>query len=558
MAYTVLARKYRSQTFDDVVGQDPIARTLKNAIKTGRIAHAYLFTGTRGVGKTTMARILAKALNCQSFDEPTCEPCCECESCRSINIGEDIDVIEIDGASNNRVDEVRTLRENAIYRPARSRYKVYIIDEVHMLTTGAFNALLKTLEEPPGHVKFIFATTEPNKVLPTIQSRCQRFDFRNIRADVIAGQLKHILEQEGIEYEDELILPLAKMANGSMRDGLSLVDRLISTGAQKLTGGLIEQYLGCPEKEKIYALIEKIGDGDAGGTLQAGQELINSGLSEVQIIDSLIDSMRDLMVLKTTEGDSGLIILTSEQKERVKALAEKFDVASVVYAITSLEKIRWPVKNSDTPRALLESMLVRFALSEHFMNVDELLSRLGDVGSSGRLKKKSVKEDKPGPEVSRQTSRAERQPSLMSLSDIGMVKENWHQLLSIIAERVSQGTAGLLSSAVPVKFAEGVLTLAFNNRMQKQMCESNGRFEQILGLLSEYCTGLEKIEIEASGETGSESGIRRAGSGGSGSKASRSAGRIDRKTRNELVNDPAVKTVLIGLDARITRIEETK
>jgi len=558
MAYTVLARKYRSQSFDDVIGQEPIARTLKNAIKTGRIAHAYLFTGTRGVGKTTMARILAKALNCLSFDEPTTEPCCVCDSCKSINIGEDIDVIEIDGASNNRVDEVRTLRENAIYRPARSRYKVYIIDEVHMLSIGAFNALLKTLEEPPSHVKFIFATTEPNKVIATIQSRCQRFDFRNIGAELVAGQLKHILEQEGIEYEEELILPLAKMANGSMRDGLSLLDRLISIGAQKLTADFLEQYLGCPEKEKIYTLIEKIGDSDAAGTLQGAQELINSGLSEVQIIDSLIDSMRDLMVLKTSEGYSGQVVLTSEQKERVKDLAEKFDVASIVYAITSLEKVRWSVKSSDTPKALLESLLVRFALSEHFMNVDELLSRIENGGLSGQLKKKPVKANKPVPKDSNQTDRPEKQSLSISLSDLDTLKDNWHQLLKIIGSRLGQGTAGLLSSAVPMKFAGGVLTLGFNSRIQKKMCEINGRSEQLLSLLCECCNGLEKLEFEARSKDGSPSGVRRTAKDGSRSKASESAGRIDSKTKNELINDPAVKTVLLGLDAKITKIEEKK
>jgi DNA polymerase III subunit gamma/tau len=238
MAYTVLARKYRSQTFDDVVGQDPIAKTLKNAIETGRVAHAYLFTGTRGVGKTTMARILAKALNCLKSDQPTTAPCCQCGSCVAINTGEDIDVIEIDGASNNRVDEIRELRENAIYRPARARYKIYIIDEVHMLTTAAFNALLKTLEEPPEHVKFIFATTEPNKVIATIQSRCQRFDFSNISPKTIAAQLKSILKQEKIKYEEDLVLPVARMANGSMRDALSLLDRLISTGEKVLSARL--------------------------------------------------------------------------------------------------------------------------------------------------------------------------------------------------------------------------------------------------------------------------------------------------------------------------------
>jgi len=558
MAYTVLARKYRPKTFDDVIGQDPIARTLKNAIKTDRIAHAYLFTGTRGVGKTTMARILAKALNCLSFKQATAEPCCTCESCKSINIGEDIDVIEIDGASNNRVDEVRTLRENAIYRPARSRYKVYIIDEVHMLTTGAFNALLKTLEEPPGHVKFIFATTEPNKVIPTIQSRCQRFDFRNIGTEQIAGQLKHILEKEGIEYEEELVLPLAKMANGSMRDGLSLLDRLISTGVEKLTADLLEQYLGCPEKEKIYALIERIGESDAAGTLQGAQELINSGLSEVQIIDSLIDSMRDLMVLKTTEGDSALVVLTSEQKKRVKELAEKFDMAAIVYAITSLEKMRWSVKNSDIPKALLESLLVRFALSEHFMNVDELLSRIEKGGLSGQLKKKPIKKNKSGPKDTIQPSKPEKQSPSISPGNLEELKEDWHKLLNLIASHLGQGTAGLLSSAKPMKFSDGKLTLAFNSRMQKKMFESNGRSEQVLKLLCEYCESLEKLEFEAPDEESIPPGARRNGADGSGSKSTEYAGKIDSKTRNELINDPVVKTVLLGLDAKITKIEEGK
>ena len=376
MAYTVLARKYRSQTFDDVIGQDPIAQTLKNAIKTDRVAHAYLFTGTRGVGKTTMARVLAKALNCLDADGPTVEPCCKCDSCIAVNLGEDIDVIEIDGASNNRVDEIRELRENAIYRPARSRFKIYIIDEVHMLTISAFNALLKTLEEPPSHIKFIFATTEPNKVIATIQSRCQRFDFRNIGPDVIAGQLKSILAQENIKYEEDLVLPLAKMANGSMRDGLSLLDRLISTGAEPLTVKLLEEFLGQPNSEKIWNLIEKIGDSDSAGTLAAIEDLIVTGVSEVQIVDSLIDYMRDLMVVKSTGPKSGLVIMTDQQRQRAAELVEKFDIAALVYNISTLEKLRWSVKNSDTCRALLEALLLRFALSEHFLNVDGLLSQL--------------------------------------------------------------------------------------------------------------------------------------------------------------------------------------
>jgi len=467
MAYTVLARKYRSQTFDEVVGQAPIARTLKNAIKTDKVAHAYMFTGTRGVGKTTMARILAKALNCLAFDAPTTEPCCKCDSCLAVNLGDDIDVIEIDGATNNGVEQVRELRQNAIYRPARARFKIYIIDEVHMLSAGAFNALLKILEEPPSHVKFIFATTEPNKVIATVQSRCQRFDFSNINPNLIAGQLKSILKQEKIKYEDDLILPLAKMANGSMRDALSLLDRLISTGSESLTTGLLEEFLGCPNSEKINNLIAKIGDSDAAETLAAVEDLITAGQSEVRIVDSLIDYMRDLMVVKSTGPENELLILTAEQRQRAGELAEKFDVAALVYNITTLERLRWSLKNSDTPRALLDALMLRFALSEHFLNVDDLLSQV----KGGPVKKKVAKQN-------------------------------------------------------PVPKAEAVSA-------KSQIIENQvSSIEQ-----------LNKSETPATDEQAQpEPQPNRATTRG--------------KRRNEIINDPAVKTVLMGLDATITGMEE--
>jgi len=558
MSYTVLARKYRSQTFDDVVGQDPIAQTLKNAIKTGRVAHAYLFTGTRGVGKTTMARVLAKALNCLSVDEPTTEPCCKCDSCVAVNLGEDIDVIEIDGASNNRVDEIRELRENAIYRPARSRFKIYIIDEVHMLTVSAFNALLKTLEEPPSHIKFIFATTEPNKVIATIQSRCQRFDFSNIGPAVIAEQLKSVLKQEKIKYEEDLILPLAKMANGSMRDGLSLLDRLISAGIEPLSASLLEEFLGCPSSERIWDLIEQIGDSDAAGTLAAIEDLINSGVVEVQIVDSLTDYMRDLMVVKSTGPDSQLVILTDQQRARAAGLAEKFDVAALVYNIATLEKLRWSVKNSDTSRALLEASLLRFALSEHFLNVDQLLSQL-QPGAPAAVKKKapravsssSVRQPRVTGGETRTVSREpgttlDESRQLTGLADIQSIKNNWQDILRSITSKLSPSTAGLFSSAVPSRFEDGVLTLAFgpSAQMQKKLCESNGRLEQIQALLSEQFSAPLKLKLETAKHE----------------QAEKEAGPAQPKTvsqkRNELVNDPAVKTVLMGLDATITGIEE--
>jgi DNA polymerase III subunit gamma/tau len=266
MAYTVLARRYRSGTFDEVIGQEHIAQTLKKAIVSGRIAHAYLFCGTRGTGKTSTARILAKCLNCLKYDAPAAEPCNTCESCLGISRGDDIDVIEIDAASNTGVDNVRDIIENSRYRPSRSRFKIYIIDEVHMLSKNAFNALLKKLEEPPSHVKFILATTEPEKVLPTILSRCQRYDFRNIPTREMAAHLKDICAKENIKADDDALLLVAKAGAGSMRDSLSLLDRLLSIGENQLTIDLIEQLLGMPKAQLVFDLAQSIGDGDKVGS----------------------------------------------------------------------------------------------------------------------------------------------------------------------------------------------------------------------------------------------------------------------------------------------------
>jgi len=553
MAYTVLARKYRSQTFDDVMGQDPIAQTLRNAIETGRVAHAYLFTGTRGVGKTTMARVLAKALNCRSFDEPTTTPCCKCDSCIAISTGEDIDVIEIDGASNRGIDNIRELRENAIYRPARSRYKIYIIDEVHMLTKEAFNALLKTLEEPPEHIKFILATTEPNKVIATIQSRCQRFDFSNITPKVIAGQLKSILKQEKIEYEEDLVLPLARLANGSMRDALSLLDRLISAGAQPLTGQLLEEFLGRPNAERVYRLIERIADDDAAGTLTATEELIYTGLGEAQIVDALIESMRDLLVLRSAGVDTDLLILTADQRGKANELAQKFDAAALIYNITALEKLRWAIRNSDTPRALLDASLLRFTLSEHFMNVDELMSR-AQGGSTTVVKKKHPVEDRPvlkapAPPARRQEDEWELGVSLSRPKSPVVpadVVESWPQILSTVAAKLGNGTASLLNGSTPRQLEGDTLTIEFppTGRMQKQMCEGNGRAEQIASVLSEHLGRPIRIKCELIAGSQAEGPEDRAKPKPAGQK------------RYEILNDPAVKNILVGLDATITGIEE--
>ncbi len=549
MSYTVLARRYRSQRFDDVVGQNAISQTLKNAIKTDKVAHAYLFTGTRGVGKTTMARILAKSLNCLSADQPTTEPCLKCDSCTNVNTGEDIDVIEIDGASNTSVDDVRELRGNAIYRPARARYKIYIIDEVHMISVSAFNALLKILEEPPAHVKFIFATTEPNKVPATIQSRCQRFDFANISPADIMAQLKKILTAEKINFEDDCIIALARLANGSMRDALSLVDQLISTGSEKLAVTMLEEFLGQPNKEKIYELLDKIGSSDAAGTLACLDALLNSGLSCVGAVDGLVESFRDMMVLKVSaDSNESLVILTQAEKDALLKIADTFDIPALIYNVALLEKLRWPVKNSDNARALLEAAMLRLALSEHFMSVQELLRQGGDIAQSKKNTIVTSKTQPPGqqrPKV--EIKDIPQAPVIAGGADIEQIKQNWDKIVDFAKSAANARVAQLLKKAVPLRIGGNILTLGFDasDEFSMKLCQSNGRGEQIESVLS----GAVGSKIKTIFETISGAGAAAAKPKPPGAKASK-------KTIDEAVNTPGIRTILSELDASILDVTE--
>ena len=390
MSYTVLARRYRSGTFDEVIGQDHVAQTLKKAIRTGRVAHAYLFCGTRGTGKTSMARILAKALNCHNADGPTPHPCGKCDSCLAIARGEDLDVIEIDAASNTGVDNIREVIENSQYRPARSRFKVYIIDEVHMLSKNAFNALLKTLEEPPSHVKFILATTEPEKVPATILSRVQRYDFRNISSREIADHLKQICVKEKIQADEDALLLVARAAAGSMRDALSLLDRLLSVGESHLSAERVEQLLGLPKSQLLLDLAASIAAGDAKATLGQADSIIRSGLSVDSLIAALIDHLRNLLILRTCGADSALVEAPGLSMSDLAAQAEQFDPTALTQDITILEELRRNIRQSQAGRALLDAMLVRMALADQFSAVSELLSRLdGGGGSPARVSRQA-------------------------------------------------------------------------------------------------------------------------------------------------------------------------
>jgi DNA polymerase-3 subunit gamma/tau len=380
MAYTVLARRYRSGTFDEVIGQDHVAQTLKKAIASGRIAHAYLFCGTRGVGKTSMARILAKALNCRKYDEPTTEPCGECDSCKGIARGDDIDVIEIDAASNTGVDNVRDVIENSMYRPARSRFKIYIIDEAHMLSKQAFNALLKTLEEPPSHVKFILATTEAEKLLPTILSRCQRYDFRNIPTREIAGHLADLCKRENIKADEDALMLVAKAGAGSMRDSLSLLDRLLSIGEKHLTADMIERLLGLPKSQLLFDLAEAIGANDVKAVLAQANSIVQAGLSVDSLIVALVDHLRNLLILRTCGADSELVEAPGIAIHDLMAQANRFDPAALAQDITILEELRRTLRQSQAGRALLDATLVRLALADQFASIGELLSRIDGGG----------------------------------------------------------------------------------------------------------------------------------------------------------------------------------
>ncbi len=368
MAYTVLARRYRSKSFDELIGQEVIARTLRAAIESNRVAHAYLFTGTRGVGKTSSARLFAVEL----AGNPGAGPDDEVNT--SIMRGEDTDVIEIDGASNNRVEEARELIANAAYRPLRGKRKVYIIDEVHMLTTQAFNALLKTMEEPPEHVVFILCTTEAEKVPATIQSRCQRFDFRPISSAQIAGQLNAILETEGVKGDAELVHAVARLGNGSMRDALSVMDRLLASGQDPLTLSLLEELLGLPGRALLGELLDAIAGGDVRGSLERIATLLDQGLSPDRVLESLAERLHDLLLLNVCGEKTELVDLEAESRASEFALASKFDEAGLTHMLALCEHTQRSLRSSALPRALLDAVIVRMASAEKFASVGTILA----------------------------------------------------------------------------------------------------------------------------------------------------------------------------------------
>jgi DNA polymerase-3 subunit gamma/tau len=386
VSYVVLARKWRPLCFEDLVGQEHVSRTLGNAIQTGRVAHAFLFTGVRGVGKTTSARILAKALNCLGDPAttppgtdpgPTVTPCLKCAACLEIATGTDVDVWEIDGASYNGIDEVRKLQDSLPYRPQRDRYKIFIVDEVHMLSQSAWNAFLKTLEEPPPHVKFIFATTEVHKVPVTILSRVQRFDFKLIAAHAIAARLKHVLGVEGIAADDAAIALIAREAAGSMRDAMSLLDQVIAWGGAELRGEEVAQVLGVASRSALHALAAALVAGNPERCLSLVLDLAEQGYDLVHVARDLLAMLRDLVVGKVCTSPDELLDLPAEEQKDVVTLAAGAALDDLLRLHQGFSQGYDDVARSGQPRAALEMLLVRLARRPPLLPLDELLGRLG-------------------------------------------------------------------------------------------------------------------------------------------------------------------------------------
>ncbi|MDR0871529.1 MAG: DNA polymerase III subunit gamma/tau [Planctomycetaceae bacterium] len=377
-SYQVVARRYRPQNFGELVGQTHISQALSNAITSGRLGHAYLFTGARGTGKTTSARIFAKMLNCVSG--PTTQPCGTCDSCQSISTGEDIDAIEIDGASNNGVDDIRQLRANASIMPSRSRFKIYIIDEVHMLSTAAFNALLKIFEEPPAHVKFIFCTTDPQKVPITILSRCQRFDFSGIDQSKIAQRLGEIAKNEGVTVEDGVLDTLARRANGSMRDAQSLLEQLLSFAPEHITLKDVNDMLGTADDQLLFRLITAMLKSEPAVIFaeldKAGSEGVDFGI----LIEQLIGAFRDLLVL-ISGGDAALLrTFTPSGVDDAKKTAAVFGIHRLMAAVQILDQALYKMRFSTQGRVLAELALARIAHLDNFQMIADLLDKLKSGG----------------------------------------------------------------------------------------------------------------------------------------------------------------------------------
>ncbi|MBI5739215.1 MAG: DNA polymerase III subunit gamma/tau [Nitrospirae bacterium] len=495
MSYVVLARKWRPQGFDDLIGQEAVVSTLKNALSSGKIAHAYLFSGPRGVGKTSSARILAKALNCEQ--RTGSEPCGDCRNCKAITEGHSVDVLEIDGASNNSVEAVRELRETVKYAPAGGRYKIYIIDEVHMLSTSAFNALLKTLEEPPPHVVFIFATTEPKKVPATILSRCQHHSFRRVAKSRIKEQLRKITEAEGITIREKALDMIARAADGSMRDALTLLDQAYSF-SDEITETELHTLLGLPESEIIFNLSETILRGDIPQTLSIIKELTDRGNDLRQIAKELVEHFRNVTIAKITGNAGDLLEFTEEEVKRLRDFSSDVGIEELTLLLTEFLRIESDVRNAVNPRYVLELGLLRTSFVKGMTSIEQVLKKL-DAGpgqdyvreSAGTPSRAEIP-DKPPAENKAKPATADSDIKTAVADKEGL----WQRLLEHL-DAEDHLLACKLSEAKLVGLTTAELTIGFNGGMSvlaDSIKKNSSVIEPLLNRLSGHKI---KLKIQA-------------------------------------------------------------
>ncbi|MFA5156997.1 MAG: DNA polymerase III subunit gamma/tau [Candidatus Omnitrophota bacterium] len=507
MPYTVFALKWRPQNFDEVIGQDHIATTLRNALQKNRIAHAYLFAGPRGVGKTSTARILAKALNCK--EGPTVNPCGKCSSCLEISSGRSLDVMEIDGASNRQIDDIRTLRENVKFAPTQGKFKVYIIDEVHMLTPEAFNALLKTLEEPPPFVKFIFATTHPHKMPSTILSRCQRLDFRRIKAMEIVGQLAKIVKEEKIEVDKEVLFAIAKSSDGSLRDAESILDQLASFSKNKVSLKDVVSVLGLIEQDALFEITDRIIAKDAAAALEMFNDIIDEGKDISVFLGNLIEHFRNLMIAKITKADARLIDLPEEtcakllQQSQLLTLEEIFSFFNIMVMTQEMGK------RLETLRIPLEISIVKLANDKKGSAPAGPAARV--IPAAVREKPVPAPESEPEPEPEPEPEAAPEPPApkdtnfSVTLDDI---KGIWDNVIAALG-KIRMSVATYFNEGSPVKIEKGVLTVSFpkNYSLHKESLEKKENKASIEKVLREFLKGELRVNFILSQETSRADGI---------------------------------------------------
>ncbi|MFH1278012.1 MAG: DNA polymerase III subunit gamma/tau [Candidatus Eisenbacteria bacterium] len=486
MSYLVLARKWRPSRFGDLVGQEHVARTLENAIRQDRVAHAYLFTGPRGVGKTSTARILAAALNCDKG--PTPEPCGECGCCKEVAAGRSLDVLEIDGASNRGIDEIRDLRESVRYMASAGKRKIYIIDEVHMLTGEAFNALLKTLEEPPSHVLFVFATTRPTKVPTTILSRVIRFDFRRIDAKAIVGRLKMITGAEKIEADEKALHLVARAADGSMRDALSLLEQARAYGGGRLVAGETEEALGVVDDAQLFAISKAAREGDTLAAMETVNEMVNRGRDPLDFLLALEEHFRDLLVARVSKNPEGLIDAAEETIALYKEEAGRFEPDDLIRMLTLLGEGAREMRFSPKPRLVLEMLLLRLVRMDSTVPLAEILSRLskGTPAPAAAHRKPAAPPAPPGPVVPpkppapartaapRKKKAAGSKAPAPTDADPRLFKSRWGEFVEHLRKE-SPSLASLLDGALPGKATPDAFEIAFPKGATFQMEQALGR-----------------------------------------------------------------------------------